>query len=105
MVCLCVLVYSYFDMILVNNSLFYDGGVTPGSMKGWRKKWFYLKNDDSTPLPVFTSGCHVPLTSWGEGAAGKDLSKIQPLREHLQQVRWEGLTGIHLLRTFFSRQI
>jgi hypothetical protein len=38
MVCICVLVYSYFDMILVNNSSFYDGGVTLGSMKGWRKK-------------------------------------------------------------------
>jgi hypothetical protein len=28
----------------------------PKSMKGWWKKWFYLRNDASTPLPVFTGG-------------------------------------------------
>jgi hypothetical protein len=43
-----------------------------------------LKNDDSTPLPAFTGGHPVPPTSWGEGAAEMDLSKIQPLHEHLQ---------------------
>jgi hypothetical protein len=75
------------------------------SMKGWRKKWFYLKNDDSALLPVFIGGCLVPLTSWGEGVVGKDLSKIQPLREYLQQLWQEGLTGIHLLQMFFSRRI
>jgi hypothetical protein len=35
----------------------------PTSMKGWRKKWFYLKNDDSAPLLAFTSGHPVPLAS------------------------------------------
>jgi hypothetical protein len=56
----------------------------PRSMKGWRKKWFYLKNNDSSLLLAFTSGRHVPLTFWGEGATGKDLSRIQPFREYLQ---------------------
>jgi hypothetical protein len=74
-------------------------------MKGWRKRWFFLKNDDSASLPVFSSGCPVPLTSWGEGAIGKDLSRIQTLCENLQQLRWEGLTGIHPLWTFFSHRI
>jgi hypothetical protein len=77
----------------------------PRSMKGWQKKWFYLKNDASAPLPMFTSGHPVPLPSWREGAAGKDLDKLQPLHEHLQQLRQEGLTGIHLLWTFFSCRI
>jgi hypothetical protein len=36
---------------------------------------------------------------------GKDLSKIQPLCECLQSLWQEGLTGIHLLWTFFSRRI
>jgi hypothetical protein len=75
------------------------------AMKGWRKKWFYLKNDDSAPLLVFTNGQPVPLPSWGEGAAGKDHGKIQPLCEYLQQLWQEGSTEIHLLRTFFSGQI
>jgi hypothetical protein len=54
------------------------------SMKGWRKKWFYLKNDASALLPAFTDGRPIPLPSWGKGVAGKDLNKLQPLREHLQ---------------------
>ena len=24
------------------------------SNKGWHKLWFYLKNDDTAPLPIFT---------------------------------------------------
>jgi hypothetical protein len=56
----------------------------PRSMKWWRKKWFYLKNDDSATLPVFTCGRPVPLPSWGEGAAGKVPGKIQPLCEYIQ---------------------
>jgi hypothetical protein len=39
-------------------------------MKGWQKKWFYLKNNDSAPLLAFTDGHPVPLTSWGEGRLG-----------------------------------
>jgi hypothetical protein len=74
-------------------------------MKGWQKKWFYLKNDDSAPLPVFTGGRVVPLTFWGEGAAGKDPNKIQPLCECLQHLRQEGLTEILLLQMFFDRWI
>jgi hypothetical protein len=74
----------------------------PKSMKGWRKKWFYLRNDFSTPLLAFTGGHPIPLPSWGEGVARKDVSKLQPLHENLQKLRQEVLTGMHLLRTFFS---
>jgi hypothetical protein len=77
----------------------------PRSMKGWQKKWFYMQNNDSALVPSFTGGRPIPLTSWGEGVVGKDLSRIQPLREYLKQLRQEVLTGIHLLRTFFSHRI
>jgi hypothetical protein len=77
----------------------------PSSLKLWRKKWFYLKNDNSAPLPAFTDGHPVPLTSWGEGVARKYLSKIQPLREYLQQLWQEGLTRIHHRWAFFSHWI
>jgi hypothetical protein len=56
----------------------------PRSMKGWRKRWFFLKNDDSAPLPVFSGGRPIPLTFWGEGTIGKDLSRIQTLCENVQ---------------------
>jgi hypothetical protein len=63
------------------------------SMKGWWKKWFYPKNDDSTPAFL------------GRGTAGKDLGKIQPMCEYLQQLRQEGLIRIHFLQTFFTCRI
>jgi hypothetical protein len=50
----------------------------PSSISGWRKKWFYMKNDDFAPLPAFTGGQPIPLTSWGERAAGKDVRKYNP---------------------------
>jgi hypothetical protein len=37
--------------------------------------------------------------------ARKDREKLQPLCKNLQQLRQEGLTGMHLLWTFFSRRI
>jgi hypothetical protein len=47
-----------------------------GSMKGWRKKWFYLRNDTSTPLPTFTGSCLVPLSFSGDGVARRDFGKL-----------------------------
>jgi hypothetical protein len=77
----------------------------PRSMKGWRKKWFYLRNDASAPFPTFTGGRLVPLPSWGDGVAQKDLDQLNPLHKNFQQLRQDGLTRMHLLRMFFSRQI
>jgi hypothetical protein len=51
---------------------------------------------------MFTGGRPLPLPSWGDGVARKDLDKMQSLCENLQQLRQEGLTGMHLLWTFFS---
>jgi hypothetical protein len=50
----------------------------PRSMKGWRKRWFFLKNDDSAPLPTFSGGRPVPLTSWGEGAIERTSAGYKP---------------------------
>jgi hypothetical protein len=35
----------------------------PQSMKGWQKRLFFLKNDDSALLPAFSGGRPIPLTS------------------------------------------
>jgi hypothetical protein len=59
----------------------------------------------SALLHTFTSSHPAPLPSCGDGVARKNLNKLQPLREALQQLRQEGLTKVHLLRTFFSRRI
>jgi hypothetical protein len=62
----------------------------PKSMTGWLRKWFYLKNDASAPLPVFTSINSIPLPTWGYRVARKDLGKLQPLRKVVQQLWQEG---------------
>jgi hypothetical protein len=56
----------------------------PRLMKGWQKRWFFLRNDDPAPLPAFSGGCPIPLTPWGEGAIRKDLCRRQTLRENLE---------------------
>jgi hypothetical protein len=48
----------------------------PRSMKGWWKKWFYLSNNASAPLPTFTGGCPILQPSWGDGVTRKDLGKL-----------------------------
>jgi hypothetical protein len=58
----------------------------PQSMKGWRKIWFFLKNDDFTLIPAFSGGHPIPQTFWGEGMIGKDLNMIQTPHQNLQQL-------------------
>jgi hypothetical protein len=53
----------------------------PTSMKGWRKQWFYLRNDVDTPLPMFTGNRPIPHPNLGYGVAKKDLNKLKPLHE------------------------
>jgi hypothetical protein len=77
----------------------------PRSMKGWQKKWFYLRNNVSALLPTFTSNCPIPLPNWGYGVVRKDLDKLRPMCEVLQQLQQEVLIGVHLLRTLFSHRI
>jgi hypothetical protein len=58
----------------------------PRSMKGWRKKWFFLRNNASVPLPPFNGSHPVPLPSRGDGVTRRDLGKLQPMHEALQQL-------------------
>jgi hypothetical protein len=32
----------------------------PESLNGWQKIWFFLRNDGTIALPVFTGNCPVP---------------------------------------------
>jgi hypothetical protein len=59
--------------------------LVPILMKGMQKKWFYMRNDASTPLLTLTDSPPIPLPSWGDGVARRDLSKLQPMCEALQQ--------------------
>jgi hypothetical protein len=39
------------------------------SMKGWWKKWFYIRNGASVPLPAFTGSRPICFSSCGVGCA------------------------------------
>jgi hypothetical protein len=45
---------------------------------GWRKVWFFLRNDANASLPVFMGRHPVPHPKWGYGVAQKDLRRLQP---------------------------
>jgi hypothetical protein len=47
-------------------------------MKGWQKKWFYLKNNDSTHLLVFIGGHPVPVTPGERGQLGTTSTEYNP---------------------------
>jgi hypothetical protein len=36
---------------------------------GWRKEWFFLRNDTDALLPVLMGNCLVPQPNWGYGVA------------------------------------
>ena len=43
------------------------------SNKGWHKLWFYLRNDDAAPLPIFTGRLiEEALDAWRYGPIAKE---------------------------------
>jgi hypothetical protein len=58
-------------------------------------------------MVVLSQPVTAPLShhNWGYGVAKKDLDKLQPKCEVIQQLWWEGLIGVHLMRMFFCHRI
>ena len=51
------------------------------SNKGWHSQWFYIKNDVTAPLPVYTKRLiEQALGSWRWGVPDKDKKRI---KDHL----------------------
>jgi hypothetical protein len=72
---------------------------------GWQKQWFFLRNDTGVPLRVVMSKHPAVQPSWGYWVAKKDTRKLQPMRDVLQGLLQDGLTGADLLRTFIGCHI
>jgi hypothetical protein len=72
---------------------------------GWRKVWFFLRNDTGVPLPVVMGRCPAVQPSWRYGVAKNDTHKLQPMRDVLQSLLRDGLTGVDLLHTFVDRHV
>jgi hypothetical protein len=54
------------------------------SVHGRQKMWFFLRNDGTVPLPVFTGNRPIPQPNWGYRVAKNDLRKLQPLSKVVQ---------------------
>jgi hypothetical protein len=77
----------------------------PKYMNVWHKMWFSVKNDAVALLPMLMGSRLVPQPNWEYGMSKKDLCKMQPLCKFTQQLWHKGLTGVHLLWTFFSHRV
>ena len=77
----------------------------PKSMKGWRGRWFLVRNDGEDPLPEFTGRTPTPFHNWEYGVAAKDRHKLDLALSVIKKLQDGGLTGVHLLRTFFARRL
>jgi hypothetical protein len=53
-------------------------------MDGWRKVWFFLRNNADTPLPMFTGSRPVPQLNWGYGVVRRDIRKLQFVHKVVQ---------------------
>jgi hypothetical protein len=72
---------------------------------GWRKVWFFLRNNADAPLPVFMGSCPIAQPKWGYGVAQQYIRRLQPLRNIVWWLLRGGLTGVNLLWTFVSRHV
>jgi hypothetical protein len=72
---------------------------------GWRKVWFFLRNDTDALLSMFTGSRPVPQPKWGYCVAQKDLRMLQSLCEVIQWLIRGGLMGVDLLWTFVSCRV
>jgi hypothetical protein len=53
---------------------------TTKSNKGWHSQWFYIKNYDAAPLPLFT-GRTIAMAppAWSWGPVDKEKKRLGPL--------------------------
>ena len=77
----------------------------PRSMKGWRSRWFLVRNSGEDPLPEFTGRPPVPFHNWEYGVAANDRHKLDYALGVIWRLQEGGLTGVQLLRTFFARRL
>jgi hypothetical protein len=79
---------------------------TTKSNKGWHSWWFYIKNYDAAPLPVFTDRTIVAaLPAWSWGPGDKEKKRLALLLGAIVHLKGHGLCGVGLIRTYHSRRV
>jgi hypothetical protein len=61
-----------------------------GPPDGWRKIWFFLRNNTDALLPMFMGNRSIPQPNSGYGVVQKDLRRLQPRQEEIAARRATG---------------
>ncbi|KAF8664320.1 hypothetical protein HU200_054870 [Digitaria exilis] len=79
-----------------------------GSIEGWNKGWFYLKNHAGAALPPFdptSTPSTKDLAYWQYGPEAADRKKLKLHLECLAKLRSCSLTGIGIAEAFHRRRV
>jgi hypothetical protein len=84
------------------------------SIQGWRKKWFYIKDQKAVSsekfgiAPFDASKSLTKLTSWDSPPTEAEVEDIKPLLTRIQSLKsaaGDGLTGTQFMAFFLQRRI
>jgi hypothetical protein len=84
------------------------------SVQGWRKKWFYIKDQKTASFDKFgiapfdANKSLTKLTSWDSPPPDVEIEDIKPLLSHIQSLKSTiggALTGMQLMAFFLQRHI
>jgi hypothetical protein len=76
------------------------------SNKGWHKQWFYLKDDTTAPLPMFSRHLiEEAPEQWGWGVPYKDKKEIDDHRTTIVFLKERGLKGSCVIDTYHAMRV
>jgi hypothetical protein len=84
------------------------------SVQGWRKKWFYIKDQKTASFDQFgiapfdANKSLTKVTSWDSPPIEAEVEDIKPLLTRIQSLKSAtggGLTGTQLMAFFLQRRI
>ena len=77
---------------------------TPTSIAGWRERWFYLRNDETRPLPVFTGRIFEKAKPvWRGRPDGDMVASVDRATRKLRGLRDLGLTEPLIVASWLGR--
>jgi hypothetical protein len=84
------------------------------SVQGWKKKWFYIKEQKSSPSDLFGIATFdgaknlEKLASWDLPPTEAEKEDVKPLLAHIQALKSDdggALTGTQLMAFFLKRRV
>ena len=76
------------------------------SNKGWHKLWFYLRNDDNAPLPIFIGRLIKEAPdAWRYGPIMKEQKRLDDLLKAIMTLKSHSLLGTSIVRAYHVRRL